>query len=205
MINRSRRRYLALKAILDRIFASALIIVLAPLLLLIVGVSYLLQGRPIFFVQIRVGLNERSFRLLKFRTMGKSRYFDDSQVEPDRVTTLGRFLRGYSLDELPQLINVVRGEMSFVGPRPLLVEYLQHYSARERERHCVRPGITGLAQISGRNLLSWEERFSLDLSYLEQVSLAVDLSILFRTLGVVISRDGAAAQRSQLSEKFSKQ
>lgn len=203
MANLSRVRYLTLKAILDRILASALIAVLAPLFLLIAGVSYLLQGRPIFFVQIRIGFNERPFRLYKFRTMGTSRCIDGSEVEYERVTKLGKFLREYSLDELPQLINVFRGEMSFVGPRPLLMEYLEHYSVHERERHRVRPGITGLAQISGRNSLSWKERFSLDLTYVEHVSLAFDLTILFRTLGVVMSRDGAAAEISQFSEKFS--
>ncbi len=170
------------KRTLDLAIALPLLVLTAPLMLLIAIVIYLKLGSPILFRQERVGKDERIFRLTKFRTMTDSR---DSagQLLPDsqRLTPLGLFLRRCSLDELPQLLDVVRGTMSLVGPRPLLVRYLPRYDSRQRCRHLVMPGITGLAQISGRNRLGWPERFQLDVDYVQRQSLGLDLWIFWRT------------------------
>jgi len=156
----------------------------------LIGAGVLLaNGRPVLFRQQRIGRDERPFVLLKFRTM-RSAEAADGQPLPDveRLTRLGAFLRRTSLDELPQLINVLRGDMSLIGPRPLFVRYLPYYTLRERQRHQVRPGITGLAQVSGRNHLLWDERLELDVKYVENRSLRLDLSILWRTFGRLFSR-----------------
>lgn len=158
------------------------------MLLVAAGVA-LTTGRPVLFRQLRVGRGERTFTLLKFRTMTVAEG-PDGQPLPDveRVTPFGAFLRRTSLDELPQLINVLRGDMSLVGPRPLFVRYLPYYTERERQRHSIRPGITGLAQISGRNQLLWDERLELDVKYVENRSFCLDLLILIRTAARLWSR-----------------
>ena len=158
----------------------------------VLGVLYLLllsEGRPVFFRQARPGLHGRPFTMLKFRTMTDARDHE-GYLLPDaqRLTRLGRFLRSSSLDELPELWNVLRGDMSLVGPRPLLMSYLPYYTEREQKRHLVRPGITGLAQVSGRNLLGWDERLELDVQYVENGSLLLDLRILLQTVVKALGR-----------------
>ena len=166
-------------------------LLVSPFLGLIALIVRLRLGSPVLFEQIRPGLNEKSFPISKFRTMTDARD-SNGKLLPDhmRITKLGHFLRKTSLDELPELINVLKGDMSLVGPRPLLQSYLPYYSQREQLRHTVRPGITGLAQISGRNYLDWNERLELDAKYVESASLALDLKILIKTfLAVFISED----------------
>jgi len=173
----------------------------------IVGVLFFLVrmvlGRPVFYRQTRPGKDGRAFRLYKFRTMNDHR--DSSgQLLPDgvRLTALGRWLRRLSLDELPQLLNVLKGEMSLVGPRPLLVEYLERYSPEQARRHEVKPGITGWAQVNGRNALSWEEKFALDVWYVDHQSFWLDLKILFLTLARVVKRDGISAAGEATMPEF---
>jgi lipopolysaccharide/colanic/teichoic acid biosynthesis glycosyltransferase len=176
----------------------ALVLLASPLwvpVLLIVALAVRVRlGRPVLFRQARAGLDDRSFDLLKFRTMTDER--DASgQLLPDerRLTPFGRRLRSTSLDELPEMINVLRGDMSVIGPRPLLAQYVPLYSPAHRRRHRVRPGITGLAQVSGRNALSWPERFDLDVWYVEHASFRLDASILARTIGALLARKGISA------------
>lgn len=158
-------------------------------------------GSPVLFRQRRPGWNEEPFELIKFRTMRMPRSGETIADDAQRLTAFGRALRSTSLDELPTLWNVVRGDMSLVGPRPLLMEYLDRYTPRQARRHEVRPGITGLAQVSGRNALTWEEKFDLDVQYVEQRSLALDLRILLRTAAAVLRRQGISADgRATMSE-----
>lgn len=166
----------------------------APLLLILAIVVKLKLGGDVFFGQLRPGLHGRPFRVLKFRSMTQERG-PDGELLPDaqRLTPFGRWLRSTSFDELPELWNVVKGDMSLVGPRPLLMEYLPLYTPVQSRRHEVRPGITGLAQVSGRNAISWEERFALDVWYVENCSLLLDLGILWRTVGKVMRREGVSA------------
>lgn len=182
------------KRTLDVLVAGAGLVVAAPVMLAVAAAIRVTMGSPVAFRQPRPGHRERPFTMLKFRTMDERRA-DDGTLLPDdaRLTPLGRWLRRTSLDELPELWNVLRGDMSLVGPRPLLMHYLAHYDARQRRRHDVRPGITGLAQVSGRNGQTWAERFEHDLHYVDHVSLALDLRILWRTLVVVVSGRGIAA------------
>ena len=176
----------------------ALVILTSPLwvpLLLIVAVLVRIRlGSPVFFHQTRIGLRDREFKLIKFRTMTDARN-EAGELLPDaeRLPPFGAWLRSTSLDELPELLNVLRGDMSLVGPRPLLAQYLPLYSAHHRRRHEVRPGMTGLAQISGRNALTWPRRFDLDVQYVEQASIAVDAWILGKTLRELVSRRGISA------------
>lgn len=192
-----------MKRILD--FAAALIglMILAPVALVIVVLVRLFLGSPVLFTQRRPGLNAAPFRLMKFRTMSDEKDVDGTLM-PDalRLTRVGRFLRSTSLDELPELLNVVRGEMSLVGPRPLLVEYLPFYSEEHSRRHEVRPGITGLAQVKGRNALTWEEKFDLDVWYVDNRTFRLDLAILFWTVGAVLSRRGVSAPGSETMPRF---
>ena len=165
-----------------------------PLLLAVAVAVRLRLGSPVFFRQARAGLNDRSFELMKFRTMTDDQD-SDGQLLPDekRLTPFGRWLRSTSLDELPELVNVLRGDMSVTGPRPLLVQYLPLYSSDHRRRHDVRPGLTGLAQVSGRNSLSWSDRFDLDVWYVDHASIRLDLSILARSVGTVLGHKGIGA------------
>lgn len=174
-----------------------------PLLLTLAIVVKLRLGGDIFFSQLRPGLHGRPFLLLKFRSMTQERG-PDGELLPDaqRLTPFGRWLRSTSLDELPELWNVVKGDMSLVGPRPLLMEYLPLYTPVQSRRHEVRPGITGLAQVSGRNAISWDERFALDVWYVENCRLLLDLEILWRTLGKVIRREGISALGEATMPRF---
>ncbi len=171
-----------------------LLIVLTPLILIICLMVIINLGRPIFFTQTRSGKNSSEFKLFKFRTMSLEANSDGTLLPDEkRLTRFGNILRSSSLDELPSLINVIRGEMSLVGPRPLPIEYLDLYSSKHKRRLEVRPGITGLAQINGRNKLSWEEKFDLDVEYVEKASLRLDLSILLKSCLVVFKREGINA------------
>lgn len=182
------------KRLMDLSLTIPLLCLFGPLLLLIaLGVRSQL-GRPVLYRQQRPGRNGQLFTILKFRTMRDAYAADDGQPLPDgeRLTPYGAFLRRYSLDELPELINVLKGEMSLVGPRPLLAEYLGCYSPAEERRHQVRPGITGWAQIHGRNQLPWNERLALDVWYVDHPSLTLDLQILWRTIRQVLHHEGVA-------------
>ena len=181
------RRYL--KRPLDIVLSLAAVIVLSPLLLALAVLVRLKIGSPVVFKQQRPGLNERIFTIYKFRTMTHAKD-GQGQLLPDeaRLTPFGRWLRSTSLDELPALLNVLKGDMSLVGPRPLLVRYLAYYSQDERKRHDVRPGLTGWAQVNGRNMLHWSERFRLDLEYVDSLSFLFDLRIILSTACRVLNR-----------------
>ncbi|WP_341530179.1 sugar transferase [Nostoc sp. UHCC 0302] len=178
-----------IKSILDRFVAAIALIILSPVLLSVAIAVYINMGSPILFTQKRPGKDTRIFTCYKFRTMTDLRGTNGKLLpDTERLTNLGKFLRKTSLDELPQLWSVLKGDMSFIGPRPLLIEYLPYYSERERKRHSVLPGITGLAQINGRNRLLWEDRLEFDIQYVEKQSLALDFYILFMTVWKVIAR-----------------
>ncbi|WP_051303884.1 sugar transferase [Calidithermus chliarophilus] len=187
-------RSLVLKRVFDLIGAGLAIVLLSPLIAI---VAYLVRrnlGSPIFFTQMRPGLGGKPFVMYKFRTMSDARD-SEGQLLPDdrRLTQFGQFLRSTSLDELPELWNVIKGEMSLVGPRPLLMKYLELYTPEQARRHEVKPGITGWAQVNGRNALTWEEKFKLDVWYVDNWTLTLDLRILWLTLLKVVRRDGISA------------
>lgn len=191
------------KRLLDLGVAVPAMVVLAPLGLALGAVARAKLGKPVLFRQRRPGRDEELFELIKLRTMTDTR---DSQgallPDEERLTPFGRVLRSTSLDELPTLWNVIRGDMSLVGPRPLLTQYLERYSPEQRRRHEVAPGITGWAQINGRNALSWEEKFALDLWYVENVSFRTDLAILLRTVAQVFQRRGITAEGHATMPEF---
>ena len=182
------------KPVLDVVGAGLGLLVLSPLLALIGALVWRFHGRPVLFVQERPGLDGKPFMIYKFRTMTDTRD-EYGRLLPDaeRITRLGRFLRESSLDELPELFNVLKGEMSLVGPRPLLIEYLPLYSLEQARRHAVKPGVTGWAQVNGRNAISWEEKFELDVWYVDNWSLWVDVKILGLTILKVLKRSGVTA------------
>jgi len=192
-----------LKRIIDFTAATFLLILLSPAFLVIFLSVRFFLGSPVIFRQHRPGLNEKPFNLFKFRTM-RDLYDADGCLLPDdkRLTAFGKTLRSLSLDELPELINVVRGDMSLVGPRPLLMDYLAYYSPEQKKRHCVRPGITGWAQINGRNTLSWKKKFEMDVWYVKNCSFFLDLKILFLTLNKVIRREGIHAEGLATMTRF---
>ena len=178
-----------IKRILDAFLSFCALVVLSPVLLILTVLgAIMMKGNP-FFTQQRPGRNEKIFRLIKFRTMSCEKD-KDGNLLPDeqRLNGYGKFLRSTSLDELPELINIFIGDMSIVGPRPLLVSYLPYYNEREKHRHDVRPGLTGLAQVNGRNNLTWEQKFAYDLEYVQNVSLKMDLGVLLTTVGKVLKR-----------------
>lgn len=191
------------KRMLDLFFAILCILLLSPLLLCLTLIGAVAMKDAPFFVQLRPGRDECLFRMIKFRTMWEKRDASGALLpNAERLTAYGRFLRVTSLDELPQLFNILLGQMSFVGPRPLLPEFLPYYTAEERRRHSVRPGLTGLAQISGRNRLSWEARFALDVAYAENVCFCADLKILLLTVKRVLCRADVVADPSTVEEDF---
>jgi undecaprenyl phosphate N,N'-diacetylbacillosamine 1-phosphate transferase len=191
------------KPILDKLFAITLFVLLLPVILLTALFIRLFIGSPIFFRQSRPGLNEKIFKIWKFRTMTNERD-QNGELLPDemRLKGLGKIIRSLSLDELPQLLNVAFGEMSFIGPRPLLIEYLPRYSNFQKERHSVKSGISGLAQIKGRNNLSWKNRFRYDVFYARNISLKLDLYIIFLTIWKVIRRSDINQNGKATAEKF---
>lgn len=180
-----------IKRPLDIVISLIAIIVLSPLLLIIAILVRIKLGSPVIFKQERPGLNEKIFTMYKFRTMTDER--DQSgELLPDtiRLTKFGRFLRNSSLDELPELFNILKGDMSIVGPRPLLVKYLPLYNAEQRQRHDTRPGLTGYSQVYGRNSITWEERFKLDVHYTRNITFIGDLKIIFKTIETVLKKEG---------------
>lgn len=188
------------KRAFDVLAASGALLAAAPVLGAVAVAVRVNMGSPVFFRQVRVGRGERRFRIHKFRTMRDPAF--EGEGDAERITRLGRFLRSSSLDELPQLIDVLRGDMSFVGPRPLLVRYLDRYSPRQRRRHEVTPGITGWAQVNGRNAMSWDEKFARDVEYVENWSLGLDLLVLAKTVGAVLDRDGISAAEHATMPEF---
>ena len=192
-----------LKRLFDMVFALTLLISAAPFMLLLALVVWQGMGRPILLAQMRPGWNGRPFPFYKFRTMTEE-LDEHGQLLPDamRLTPLGLFLRRTSLDELPQIINVLKGDMSLVGPRPLLMEYLPLYTPEQARRHEVRPGITGWAQVNGRNALNWEDKFKLDVWYVDHCSFWLDIRILWLTLLKVLVREGINAAGDATMPKF---
>ncbi len=192
-----------MKRLIDIIEASAILLILSPVILLVAVLNRAYLGKPVFFIQKRPGLGGKPFDLVKFRTM-KNGLDSKGQPLPDseRLTRYGKFLRSTSLDELPGLWNVVKGEMSLVGPRPLLMEYLPLYTSEQARRHDVRPGITGWAQVNGRNALSWEEKFEADLWYVDNQSFVLDFKIIVMTIIKVFKRDGVNADGEATMPKF---
>lgn len=180
-----------IKRITDLIISSALLIILSPLLIICILVLLLVNKEDVFYFQIRPGKDERPFNLIKFKTM-TDEVDSEGVMLPDvkRITKFGAFLRKFSLDEFPQLVNVLIGDMSLVGPRPLLFKYIPLYNERQRKRHLVRPGITGLAQVSGRNTISWAQKFEYDVHYVENVTFILDIKILLKTFVKVIAGQG---------------
>ena len=195
---------LVIKRVLDALVSTIVLAAVSPVMIIVAVVLFpSTNGRPLF-VQKRIGRNDREFLAYKFKTMN-DRTDASGHLLPDaeRLTRVGRWIRKTSLDELPQLFNVIRGEMSFVGPRPLLPEYLPYYNEVQRWRHLVRPGITGLAQVNGRNLTTWERRFELDVNYVQHVSLWLDLQILVMTVWKVVRSEGISAEGHATMPKFS--
>ena len=194
---------LYIKRAMDIFCALVLLIVLSPIFLLVSFLILISMGRPIVFKQERPGLHEQPFMLLKFRTMGfQKEASGDLSSDMARITPLGKCLRRLSLDELPQLVNIVLGQMSFIGPRPLLMEYLPLYSPLQRKRHDILPGITGWAQVQGRNQMGWDERFEYDLWYVQNLSFMLDIKITFLTLLKVLAGSGVNAADGVTMKKF---
>ncbi len=192
-----------MKRAFDFILALLLIILFSPIYIVVSLLIYFKIGRPILFCQNRPGLNEKIFTIYKFRTMSDEKDEDGELLSDDiRLGKLGKFIRSTSLDELPQLFNIIKGEMSFVGPRPLLVEYLPLYNDRQKKRHDILPGVTGWAQVNGRNAISWEQKFEFDIWYVENMSFWLDIKILWLTLLKVIKRSGISSSTSVTVEKF---
>jgi len=192
-----------IKSIFDKTLAFILIILFSPIYIVVSILILLKMGKPILFRQQRPGLNEKIFGIYKFRTMTNEK--DDSgELLPDekRLVGIGKFIRSTSLDELPQLFNVLKGDMSFVGPRPLLIEYLSRYNEKQKKRHDVKPGITGWAQVNGRNAISWEQKFEYDVWYVEHQSLWLDMKILWMTFLKVIKRSDISSDTAVTMEKF---
>jgi lipopolysaccharide/colanic/teichoic acid biosynthesis glycosyltransferase len=185
------------KRTMDLVLAAAALVVAAIPMAVIAVAIRLTMGSPVLFRQRRPGFHGEVFSIMKFRTMR-----DGPEPDAERITRLGRFLRSSSLDELPELLNVLRGEMSLVGPRPLLVQYLDRYTPEQARRHDVKPGLTGLAQVSGRNATTWAERLALDVRYVDEQSLLLDLKILLQTLRAVIRREGISAEGHATMPEF---
>ncbi|MCC3406933.1 MAG: sugar transferase [Microcoleus sp. PH2017_10_PVI_O_A] len=191
------------KSVCDRLFAAIALVLFSPFILFVAIAISLPMGTPIVFTQPRPGKDGQIFTFYKFRTMTNDRDADGNLLSDEkRLTAIGQFLRKTSLDELPQLLNVLKGDMSFVGPRPLIVEYLERYSPEQARRHDVMPGITGWAQINGRNTISWQEKFKLDVWYVNNWSLWLDLKILFLTVWKVVKKEGISQANHVTVEDF---
>lgn len=196
-------RALWVKRGVDIVVSGLLLALLSPLMLLIALLVWRKLGRPVLFRQVRPGLHGKPFVMYKFRTMTDARDAQGNLLpDSERLTPFGKWLRATSLDELPELFNVLKGDMSLVGPRPLLMEYLERYTHEQARRHEVKPGITGWAQIHGRNALSWEEKFKLDVWYVDNWSLWLDIKILWRTLWIVLKREGVSAEGHATMPEF---
>jgi len=192
-----------LKRLFDLIFALIMLILLIPVMIALALIIHIKLGRPVLFKQERPGLAGKPFQLYKFRTMSDERDREGVLLaDQERLTKLGKFMRKYSLDELPQLFNVVRGEISFVGPRPLLMQYLERYNPQQARRHEVIPGLTGWAQVNGRNAISWEDKFELDVWYIDNWSFLLDLKILWLTMIKVIMAEGISGGGTETMTEF---
>jgi lipopolysaccharide/colanic/teichoic acid biosynthesis glycosyltransferase len=194
---------LCIKRIFDVLVSFITLILLSPVFIIIGFIIYIKLGSPIFFIHKRPGKNEKVFKMIKFRSMKDKRDENGNQLPDDqRMTKFGRILRSTSLDEIPELINVLKGDMSLVGPRPLIIEYLPIYNEKQSKRHDVLPGITGWAQINGRNSITWGQKFELDIWYIEHWSLWLDLKILLMTIKKVLIREGINSTASVTMEMF---
>lgn len=192
-----------IKRILDIILSFLALVILSPLLILTAFLIRIKLGEPVFFKQLRPGKNEKIFGILKFRTMTDAKD-ENGNILPDeiRLTRFGQFLRSTSIDELPELLNILNGDMSIVGPRPLLVQYLERYNEEQKHRHDVKPGLTGLAQVNGRNGITWEEKFHYDLEYVKNITFYGDCKIIFQTVMKVFGREGISSATSVTMEEF---
>lgn len=192
-----------IKRFLDLVLSFFALFLLSPLILIVACLVRIKLGSPILFRQNRPGKDEKIFAMYKFRTMTDQKD-KEGRLLPDeeRLTAFGKMLRSTSLDELPELFNILKGDMSLVGPRPLLVEYLPLYSKQQRKRHKVRPGLTGLAQVKGRNAITWEEKFHYDIKYVKKISFAMDFCILMRTVEAVLKREGINSSEAVTMERF---
>lgn len=195
--------YKFFKRLLDIVLSACALVVLSPVLLVVAVLVRIKLDSPVIFCQERPGKDEKIFKMYKFRSMTDARD-EYGELLPDevRLTRFGKMLRATSLDELPELWNILKGDMSIVGPRPLLVRYLPRYSAEQHRRHEVRPGLTGLAQINGRNAITWEEKFSLDVQYVSNVTFLNDVKIVFATVGKVFKRDGIQGANTATMREF---
>lgn len=191
------------KRLFDFLIALVALLLFSPIFILVtIGLFFANQGKPFFF-QIRPGKDEKLFRIVKFKTMHDKTDAEGNLLsDAERLTRIGRFVRKTSLDEIPQLLNVLKGDMSLIGPRPLLVEYLPLYNETQKRRHYVKPGITGWAQINGRNAISWEDKFTLDVYYVENQSFLLDLKIIFLTIKKVFVSEGISQQGQATTTKF---
>lgn len=188
---------------IDILLSVVALIILSPVLLILAILVRLKLGRPIIFKQERPGRNEKVFTLYKFRTMTDKCDHEGNLLSDEiRLTKFGKLLRATSLDELPELINIIKGDMSIVGPRPLLIEYLPLYDDNQKKRHAVRPGFTGYAQVSGRNSINWEDKFKCDVYYVQNITLLMDVKIVLKTIKTVILREGISSSSSLTMEKF---
>jgi lipopolysaccharide/colanic/teichoic acid biosynthesis glycosyltransferase len=192
-----------LKRILDFLISFVMIVILSPLFFVLIILVTVKLDRPAIFRQERIGMNGRIFTLYKFRSM-TSQVDIEGNLLPDenRLTTFGKTLRRTSLDEIPELLNILKGDMSFVGPRPLLVRYLTRYSSQQARRHEVKPGLTGLAQVNGRNGLTWDEKFKYDVYYVDNISFGLDAKIIEQTIGAVLKHDGISQDGNATMEEF---
>lgn len=193
------------KRLLDILLSLCILVLLSPVYAVLIVLVRIKLGSPVFFKQERPGLNGEIFTLYKFRTMTDARDKDGKLLpDKDRLTSFGKFLRSSSLDELPEFFNILKGDMSFIGPRPLLVSYLPYYTERESLRHTVRPGLTGLAQVSGRNFIDWDRRLAKDVEYVEGLSLRMDLRVLLLSVKVVLCRSDVAEDTNQSEGNFAR-
>lgn len=191
------------KPFFDFIFSLLLIIILSPVFIVIIILLFLFNKRNVFFFQSRPGKNERVFRIVKFKTMTDDRDASGNLLPDEfRLTKMGRFVRKTSLDELPQLFNVLKGDMSFIGPRPLLVSYLELYNDEQKRRHDIKPGITGWAQVNGRNAITWQQKFIYDVFYVDHMSFLLDIKILLLTVKKVIISEGINTEGKATTESF---
>lgn len=192
-----------IKRLMDFLIAALSIIIFSPLLIILAILVRVKLGGPVIFKQERPGLNGKVFKLYKFRTMTDAKDENGNLLDDEyRLTSFGKKLRSTSLDELPELYNILKGDMSIVGPRPLLVKYLPLYNDEQKRRHDVRPGLTGLAQVSGRNAITWTEKFSKDIEYVDNISLGLDISIFFRTIYCVLKKEGINSESAATMEDF---
>lgn len=192
-----------IKRLMDFLIAALSIIIFSPLLIILAILVRIKLGGPVIFKQERPGLNGKVFKLYKFRTMTDAKDENGNLLDDEyRLTSFGKKLRSTSLDELPELYNILKGDMSIVGPRPLLVKYLPLYNDEQKRRHDVRPGLTGLAQVSGRNAITWTEKFNRDIEYVDNVSLGLDISIFFKTIYCVLKKEGINSDSAATMEDF---